>query len=132
MFPNYPTIPLPHVPPSHYPTIPLNPPCGQAVFRFFAPPFAAARFRVSLGSIPDYSAEVGGVALSGVRPGSPADKAGIKAGDIIVKFGGKEVRNVQEYTVILSEFKPGDEVEIVIKRGNETITVRAVLAAPGR
>ncbi len=92
----------------------------------------AARFRVSLGSIPDYAAEVEGVMLSGVRPGSPAEKAGLKAGDIIVKFGGRQIRNVQEYTIALSEFKPGDEVEIVAKRGNETVTVKAVLAAPGR
>ena len=92
----------------------------------------AARFRVSLGSIPDYAAEVEGVMLSGVRPGSPAEKAGLKAGDIIVKFGGRQIRNVQEYTIALSEFKPGDEVEIVVKRGNETVKVKAVLAAPGR
>ena len=92
----------------------------------------AARFRVSLGSIPDYAAEVEGVMLSGVRPGSPAEKAGLKAGDIIIKFGSRQIRNVQEYTIALSEFKPGDEVEIVVKRGNETVTVKAVLAAPGR
>lgn len=92
----------------------------------------AARFRVSLGSIPDYAFEGEGVGLSGVRPGSPAEKAGIKAGDVIVKFGGKVIRNVQEYTIALSEFKPGDEVEIVVKRGSETITVKAILAAPGR
>ena len=92
----------------------------------------AARFRVSLGSIPDYAAEVEGVMLSGVRPGSPAEKAGLKAGDVIVKFGGKDIRNVQEYTIALADFKPGDEVEIVVKRGSETVTLKAVLAAPGR
>ena len=92
----------------------------------------AARFRVSLGSIPDYAAEVEGVMLAGVRPGSPAEKAGLKAGDIIVKFGRHDIRNVQEYTVALADFKPGDEVEIVVKRGSERVVVKAVLAAPGR
>ena len=63
--------------------------------------------------------------LSGVRPGSAAEKAGLKAGDIIVKFGGKTIRNVQEYTIALSEHKPGDVVEIVVKRGNEVVTLQA-------
>jgi aminopeptidase YwaD len=91
-----------------------------------------ARFRVSLGSIPDYAAEVEGVKLSGVRPGSPAEKAGLKAGDIIVKFGDKTVRNVQEYTVALGAYKPGDTVPIVVKRGGDTLTVTATLAESRR
>jgi aminopeptidase YwaD len=91
-----------------------------------------ARFRVSLGSIPDYAAEVEGVQLSGVRPGSPAEIAGLKAGDIIVKFGDKTVRNVQEYTVALGVHKPGDVVAIVVKRGPETLTLTATLAESRR
>jgi hypothetical protein len=91
-----------------------------------------ARFRASLGSIPDYAAEVEGVQLSGVRPGSPADMAGLKAGDIIVKFGDRTVRNVQEYTVALGEHKPGDTVKIVVKRGSEVVTVSATLAESRR
>jgi hypothetical protein len=93
---------------------------------------APARFRVSLGSIPDYAADVEGVLLSGVRPGSPADKAGLKKGDIIMKFGEHAIRNVQDYTVALSEHKPGDEVKIVVKRGNETVTLTAILAGSSR
>lgn len=92
----------------------------------------AARFRVSLGSIPDYAAEVEGVMLSGVRPGSPADKAGLKQGDIIIKFGDRAIRNVQEYTIALSEHKPGDVVKIVIKRSGETLTVTATLVESRR
>jgi aminopeptidase YwaD len=93
---------------------------------------APARFRVSLGSIPDYASQVEGVQLSGVRPGSPAEKAGLKAGDIIIKFGGRTIRNVQEYTIALTDHKPGDDVEIVVKRGNETVTVKASLAGSSR
>jgi len=89
-------------------------------------------FRASLGTIPDYAAEVEGVMLSGVRPGSPAEKAGLRQGDVIVKFGGRSVRSVQEYTAVLGEHKPGDEVEIVVKRGTEMVTLKAVLAAPSR
>ncbi len=91
-----------------------------------------ARFRVSLGSIPDYAAEVEGVQLSGVRPGSPADKAGLKAGDIIVKFGGRTIRNVQEYTIALGDHKPGDMVEILVKRGANTVTLTATLEGSKR
>jgi aminopeptidase YwaD len=93
---------------------------------------APARFRVSLGSIPDYAAEVEGVRLSGVRPGSPAEKAGLKEGDVIIKFGERTIRNVQEYTVALSERKPGDVVDIVVKRGSETLTLKATLAGSNR
>ncbi|MEP6755917.1 MAG: M28 family peptidase [Chthonomonadales bacterium] len=91
-----------------------------------------ARFRVSLGSIPDYAADVDGVKLSGVREGSAAEKAGLKAGDIVVKFGGKTIHNVQDYTSALTEHKPGDVVAIVVQRGNETVTLSATLAASRR
>ena len=86
-------------------------------------------FRVYFGSIPDYAAMVEGVQLNGVRDGSPADKAGLKAGDIIVKFGDLTVKSVQDYTVALSGHKPGDIVKIVVQRGKETLTLTATLAA---
>jgi aminopeptidase YwaD len=86
-------------------------------------------FRVYFGSIPDYAAMVEGVQLNGVREGSPADKAGLKAGDIIVKFGDLTVKSVQDYTVALSGHKPGDVVKIVVQRGKETVTLTATLAA---
>ena len=86
-------------------------------------------FRVYFGSIPDYAAMVEGVQLNGVREGSPADKAGLKAGDIIVKFGDLTVKSVQDYTVALSGHKPGDVVKIVVLRGKETVTLTATLAA---
>ncbi|WP_394796432.1 M28 family peptidase [Armatimonas sp.] len=91
-----------------------------------------ARFRVSLGSIPAYGYEGEGVQLDGVRPGSPAEKAGMQKGDIIVKFGTRVIKNVQEYTLALGDYKPGDIVEIIIKRGEQTRTVKATLAASSR
>ncbi len=86
-------------------------------------------FRVYFGSIPDYAAMVVGVQLTGVREGSPADKAGLKAGDIIIRFGDLTVKSVQDYTVALSGHKPGDVVKIVVQRGSETLTLTAKLAA---
>ncbi len=74
-----------------------------------------------LGSIPDYSEEVKGVKLNGVRSGSPAEQGGLKGGDVIIKFAGKAVGTIYDYTESLSRQKPGDTVEVVVTRdGKET------------
>ncbi len=74
-----------------------------------------------LGSIPDYGGEVKGVKLNGVRSGSPAEKGGLKGGDVIVKFAGKAIGTIYDYTESLARQKPGDTVEVVVIRdGNET------------
>ncbi len=89
-------------------------------------PRTASAFRVSVGTVPDYAAEVEGLKLSGVRPGGPAEKAGLQAGDIIVKFGHLEIKNIYDYTYALGEFAPGQEVDVVFLRNNEkkTLTVK--------
>ncbi len=81
-----------------------------------APVSASRGFRVYVGTIPDYSEEASGVKLSGVSPGSPAENAGLQAGDVIVRFGEREVKNIYDYTHALSDHKPGDVVEVVVKR----------------
>ncbi|HEV8538960.1 MAG TPA: M20/M25/M40 family metallo-hydrolase [Bacteroidota bacterium] len=85
--------------------------------------------RVSLGVIPDYAEDVPGLKISGTRPGSAAEKAGLKGGDIIVKFGEKTVKNIYDFTFLLGEYKPGDEVIIVVKRGNDEVSAKAILEA---
>jgi hypothetical protein len=81
-----------------------------------------------LGSIPDMGAtDVAGVRLTGVRADSPADKAGIKAGDIIVEFAGKPVKDLYAYTDALYAQKPGDTVDIVVLRGGQRVTVKVTL-----
>ncbi|MFQ3608720.1 MAG: M20/M25/M40 family metallo-hydrolase [Chloroherpetonaceae bacterium] len=82
-------------------------------------------FRVSFGSIPNYSEEVEGVLLDGVREGSVAEKAGLKAGDIIIKMGEKDIRNVYDYTDAIKNLKPGDTITVVVKRNSETLTLSA-------
>ena len=85
-----------------------------------------------LGSIPDMgAADVTGVRLSGVRAESPADKAGLKPGDIIVELGGRPVKDLYGYTDALYAHKPGDTVEIVVMRGTERVTVKATLGRRG-
>jgi len=86
-------------------------------------------FRVYLGTIPDYGEEVEGVKLTGVREGSPAAKAGMKGGDIIVKCAGRQIKNVYDYTYVLGERQPGEVVEIVVLRGSETVKLVVTLEA---
>lgn len=85
---------------------------------------------VYFGSRPAYAAsqEGKGVVLEGVTPGSPAEKAGLKEGDRITKFGGKDVTDVESYMAAMGGFKPGDVVEIVLDREGKPLTVKATLA----
>lgn len=84
-------------------------------------------FRVSFGIMPDFGDDSKGMRISGTRAGSPAEKAGLKANDIILMFGGKSVKNIYDLTSLLGDFKPGDEVEVVVLRGEETLTMKATL-----
>lgn len=79
--------------------------------------------RVYVGTVPDFSYSDAGYKISGVQAGSPAEIAGILAGDIMIKFGDKDVNNLYDYTAALGEYKPGQEVTVVVKRGSEEISV---------
>lgn len=78
------------------------------------------RFKVTLGIMPDYSFQEGGVRIDGVSDGKPAMKAGIKAGDIIVQLGDYKIQGMQTYMEALGKFKSGETVEaIVIREGKQ-------------
>lgn len=81
-------------------------------------------FRVYLGTVPNYSDQNEGLKLDGVRPGSPAEKAGLKAGDVVIKLGKLPIKNVYDYTYALGEMRGGEEVEAVIKRDGKEMTVK--------
>lgn len=89
-------------------------------------------FNVSLGTIPSYADSTDGMVLDGVRDDSPASKAGLKKGDKVIKLAGKEIKNVYDYTAAMGEMKAGEEYEVVIKRGNETLTLKIVPAPAAR
>ena len=86
-----------------------------------------------LGSIPDMAAgTTPGMRLSGVRAGSPADKGGLKAGDVIVELGGKSVKDLYEYTDALYVHKPGATITIVVLREGQRVPLTVTLGERGR
>jgi hypothetical protein len=80
-----------------------------------------------LGTIPDYMQTEGGVLLSGVRDDSPAQRAGLAANDVIVRFDGIRVDNIYDYTFALRTRKPGQDVRITVKRAGKDIDLVATL-----
>ncbi len=86
--------------------------------------------RVWFGAILHPSTEGDVVKLAGVRAGSPAEKAGLRAGDVVVRFGGHDIRNDDDYTIAVSEGRPGERIEVVILRDGSWLSLHAVLEAP--
>ncbi len=87
-----------------------------------------------LGTIPDFSAmesATGGVKLADVRSGGPADKAGIKGGDVLVEMAGTRIDNLYDMTFALQDHKPGETVDVVVLRDGKRTTLHATLGARG-
>ena len=74
------------------------------------------------GSIPDFGQTENGVKFSDVKPNSPAAKAGLKAGDILVQFGDKPIKNLYDFTDALRRSKVGDVVEVKVLRDGQPVT----------
>jgi len=79
------------------------------------------------GSIPDFGQVENGVRFSDVRPGSPAAKAGLKAGDVLVQFDDKPIKNLYDFTDVLRRSKVGDVVEVKILRDGQPVTAKVKL-----
>ncbi|MFN3690949.1 MAG: M20/M25/M40 family metallo-hydrolase, partial [Fimbriimonadales bacterium] len=86
-------------------------------------------FRVRIGLIPSYS-EQEGVLLDGVAPGSPAEKAGLRAGDRIVAVMGQRVKNIEELTSLYDKMEAGKPVEFTVIREGKEIQVQVTPEAP--
>ncbi|HEV2802495.1 MAG TPA: M20/M25/M40 family metallo-hydrolase [Pyrinomonadaceae bacterium] len=84
----------------------------------------SAGFRVYVGTIPSYAEGGNGMKLDAVSEGSPAAKAGLRAGDVIVRLAGRDVRNVYDYTYALGEMRAGTEYEVEIMRGGERLKLK--------
>lgn len=76
---------------------------------------------VTMGIMPDYTFAGSGIRCDGISDGRPAQKAGIKAGDIIIKVGDYNVSSMESYMEALGKFQKGDKVKVQFKRGNDTM-----------
>ncbi len=84
------------------------------------------------GIVPDFGGEPGqGAKISGVSEGSPAEKAGLVAGDVIVEFDGKPITGLHDLSYAIKDRKPGDEVEVVVMRNGKRMTFKATLDRRG-
>jgi aminopeptidase YwaD len=81
----------------------------------------SARFGVTLGIMPDYTFSGTGVRADGVSDGRPAQKAGLKAGDVIIQLGENNITSLENYMQALGKFKKGDKTKVKFKRGDETL-----------
>ena len=85
------------------------------------------RTRPVLGTIPDMTEEPGGVRLSGVRTGSPADLAGMRAGDILIGMASDTIANLQDFQNALMKHSGGERVEVRYLRGGQVVRVMVTL-----
>ena len=92
-----------------------------------APPGGGRGYGAYFGSVPDMTGDVAGVRFSEVRPDSPAASAGLRANDVLIRFGGKEIRNLQDFSYMLQARKPGETVEVVVVREGQSLTVQVTL-----
>jgi hypothetical protein len=79
------------------------------------------------GSIPDFAPLENGVKFSDVRPGSPADKAGLKGGDILVQFGDKPIKNLYDFTFALRNSKVGESIDVKVLRDGKEHSAKVTL-----
>jgi hypothetical protein len=94
-----------------------------------ATPRSSTGFMVYVGSIPDYAYDGNGLRLSGVADGGPAQKAGLQAGDIIIRMRTKTISNIYDYTDALGEFNPKDSVETEFLRNGKHMTTTIVMGS---
>jgi len=81
------------------------------------------RFKVSLGIMPDYTFDAGGVRVDGVTENRPAAKAGLKTGDIITQLGEHKISGMQSYMEALGKFSPGDKTEVRVTRDGKDLSL---------
>jgi len=79
------------------------------------------------GSVPDFRDDIEGVLFSDVVNNSPAAKAGLKAGDLMVEFDGKKILKLNDYAYALRGKQPGDVVQVVVKRNGQDIKATVTL-----
>lgn len=81
---------------------------------------------VYIGALPDYSGNGPGVSLLGVVDHSPADRAGLRAGDRVVRLSGREIGAIEDYIGGVREASPGEELRLTVERGGVPASVGLV------
>ncbi len=95
-----------------------------------APRMGDRGYGAYLGTIPDYSAmqgSPGGVKLSGARPGSPAEQAGIQAEDVLVGLGDSKINTLEDMAFALRKYKPGQAVDVIVLRKGQRQVLHTTL-----
>ncbi|HEX7490022.1 MAG TPA: PDZ domain-containing protein, partial [Anaeromyxobacteraceae bacterium] len=81
-----------------------------------------------LGSVPDFEErKEPGVLVSAVKPGSPADQAGVRRGDVLLRIGATQLKALPDLAYVLRAHRAGDVVELVWLRGAETLRAQVTL-----
>src|SRR5690625_896184 len=83
-------------------------------------------FKVTLGVVPDYLFDGKGMRIDGVSEDRPAQKAGMKKGDIVIKIGEYEVVDMMSYMETLTKFEKGEKVIVLINRNEEIIEMEVI------
>jgi hypothetical protein len=86
--------------------------------------------RPYFGSIPDFRSEQKGYALSGVAKDSPAERAGIRGGDVVIQFGDSKIGNLEDIDGALRKYKAGDKVPVVVRRDGKEVKLEVTLDPP--
>ena len=94
------------------------------------PPVRSGGHRPYFGSIPDFARQGEGYALSGVTKGSPAERAGLRGGDVLVRFGESKVGNLEDFDNALRRWKGGDRVRVVVQRDGQEQMFEVTLEPP--
>ena len=85
--------------------------------------------RVTTGTMPDFSFSGEGVRIADLSPDSPAVKAGLQKGDVIIKLGEHKVTSLRDYSNALKSYSPGDEVTLIYLRDGKQLSTKIKLAA---
>ncbi len=106
-----------------YHVVEMNDPKGKLLFTKTREVAMSSKtsFKVTLGIMPDYTFSGTGVRADGISEGKIAEKAGLKAGDVLIQLGDHKFTDVQSYMEALSKFKKGDATKVIVKRGTEEI-----------
>lgn len=103
-------------------------PAGEVSARAETASPRAAGERAWFGAVPDFVEGAGGLLLAGVMPGSPAAAAGLRRGDVIVGFAGRQIADLASFTAALRAHGPGDAVEVEVRRDGDALRHTVTLA----